>query len=198
MMTPAMADYCIDELRYKAKDFEKSTTGALVVYNGDVVKSDTAVSQETKAALQRAVAPLENVPDNVKDWHPGSDEQVLDLVHPSLFPLVYGRSRVLAVGEKTISLHDCVARMGEGITIPIPQQPTATAGGTGRYSHRKNPYSTKFQWLPCEVDITGDRPRHSFFFLMYDWPTDTPPGSCPTSTTYILKRTRPCTASSRT
>lgn len=39
-----------------------------------------------------AAAPLENVPDSEKDWHPGSDGLVLDLVHPSLYPIVYGRS----------------------------------------------------------------------------------------------------------
>jgi Protein of unknown function (DUF4246) len=166
MMTPAMADYCIDELRYKAKDFEKSNTGAIIVYKGDVVKSDTAVSQETKASLQRAVAQLENVPDNLKDWHPGSDEQVLDLVHPSLFPLLYGRSRVLAVGEKTVSLHNCVARMGEGTIIPIPQEAAPASSGAGWRPPHKNPYSTKFQWLPCDVDITGDKPRHSLRFFI--------------------------------
>jgi Protein of unknown function (DUF4246) len=167
-----MADYCIAEIRYKAKNFEKSTTGAIIVYNGDVVKSDTAVSQATKAALQRAVAPLENVPDNLKDWHPGSDEQVLDLVHPSLFPLLYGRSRALAVGEKTVSLHDCVTRMGEGTIIPIPQQPAATTGSEGGYTPHTNPYSTKFQWLPCDVDITGDKPRYCLSLLMHDEPSD--------------------------
>jgi len=29
------------------------------------------------------------------DWRYGSDGQVLDLIHPSLFPLIYGHSRVL-------------------------------------------------------------------------------------------------------
>ena len=41
-----------------------------------------------------AVSPLEDVPDAEKDWHPGSDNQVLDLVHPSLYPIVHGRTFV--------------------------------------------------------------------------------------------------------
>jgi hypothetical protein len=35
---------------------------------------------------------LENVPEKEKDWHPGSNGQVLDLVHPSLYPIVYNRT----------------------------------------------------------------------------------------------------------
>ena len=40
-----------------------------------------------KAALVNGVAVLEDVPDEEKDWHPGSNKQVLDLVHPSLYCL---------------------------------------------------------------------------------------------------------------
>jgi hypothetical protein len=35
---------------------------------------------------------LENVPAVEKDWHPGSNGQILDLVHPSLYCIVYGRT----------------------------------------------------------------------------------------------------------
>ena len=35
-----------------------------------------------------------------KDWHPGSNEQVLDLVHPSLFCYERGRSNVVAPAEQ--------------------------------------------------------------------------------------------------
>ena len=41
-----------------------------------------------------AVSALEAVPDTEKDWHPGSNNQVLDLVHPSLYPIVYGHTFV--------------------------------------------------------------------------------------------------------
>ncbi|KAF8055778.1 hypothetical protein FPV67DRAFT_797302 [Lyophyllum atratum] len=72
----------------EAKTFE--TTGAVSVYNGDAVKSDTAVSDSLKEALKAAAAPLEEVPARGKDWHPESDDKVLCLVHPSLFLLIYG------------------------------------------------------------------------------------------------------------
>jgi hypothetical protein len=39
-----------------------------------------------------AVKPLEDVPDEEKDWHPGSEDRVLDLVHPSICPLIFGET----------------------------------------------------------------------------------------------------------
>lgn len=63
-----------------------------------MIKSDTAVSSELKAALRTAAAPLEDIPDRLKDWRPGSNGKVLDLVHPSLFPLLYGRSKFSRLG----------------------------------------------------------------------------------------------------
>ncbi|RQM06044.1 hypothetical protein DH86_00002346, partial [Scytalidium sp. 3C] len=76
-VTQAMADWIIDELRYKAGIFKRA--GAISVYNGDVVKSDSAVPLELKESLKRKVQVLENIPDIYKDYHPGSDEKVLDL-----------------------------------------------------------------------------------------------------------------------
>ena len=61
-----------------------------------VFQSDAILTPELVAKVQQALEPLENVPDEQKDWHPGSDEQVLDIVHPSLYPLVYGATRRVA------------------------------------------------------------------------------------------------------
>jgi len=90
------------------------------VYQANVVKSDTAVSSELKQLLQEAVNKFEvGIPEKLKDWHPGSDDKVWDLVHPSLFPLIYGRSRVLENGETT-TLHDCIQRCGQGRITNVP------------------------------------------------------------------------------
>ena len=82
-----MADYTIKELQYKAKIWKK--TGSITAYDPGVVKSDSIVSGKLKECLKQAVRTLEQVPDSRKDWHLGSNENVLDLVHPSLFPLIY-------------------------------------------------------------------------------------------------------------
>ncbi|KAG9080567.1 hypothetical protein FRC06_006409, partial [Ceratobasidium sp. 370] len=50
-------------------------------------QSDKLVLAQLKAKLIAGVAKPENVPDSEKDWHPRSNGQVLDLVHPSLYPI---------------------------------------------------------------------------------------------------------------
>lgn len=239
-------EYSIAELRHRAKQHisGENSHGAAFVFPGDVYKSDTALSEETRLALIKAVRILEDVPNDEKDWHPGSDGKVLDLVHPSLFPLVYGVSRVLPSGETT-TLDDCIAKAGGGVVIRAHFDPFKVEGqdeddgaeeegadnnpeeGDGdsinkiggsddadsdeekediededegeegsnvdgdekddasdvveeddgneewedeesegeddeidfSYSDLSKAYSKKYQWLPCEVDVSGDRPR---------------------------------------
>ena len=164
-ITQEMFDWCIEELRVKAGIFEKS--GMVTAYDADVVKSDSAVSEELRNALIKSVKPLEDVPSNQKDWHPGSDGKVLDLVHPSLFPLVYGVSRILT--DSITSLEDCIERCGEGVVCNVfGDEETRNPDSKGKsiysdiYDDPDTPitgYSNNFQWLPCNVDISGDRAR---------------------------------------
>ncbi|KAF8647115.1 hypothetical protein AX16_006947 [Volvariella volvacea WC 439] len=149
-ITPAMMAWCIHELRYRARIYEQ--TGCVAVYNGDVVKSDIAVPPEVGDELREAVKSLEDVPDKDKDWHPGSDGKVLDLVHPSLYPLVYGRTRVLEDG--LTSLENFVERCGEGRVAKVPKKKDVEQETLAYYLFRPHtPYSRRFQWLPCEVKI---------------------------------------------
>jgi len=156
--TPKMADWCINELRHTARIYSASgNPPPIFVYNGDVMKSDTAVSSELKQALQKEVQRFESeVPEKLKDWHPGSDEKVLDLVHPSLFPLVYGRTRILHEGETT-TLANCIDRCGEGEIVPQPDHEETFENILT--SQKSKVFSQKFQWLPCQVDISGENAK---------------------------------------
>lgn len=145
-----MMDWVVAELRYRAPTFEQSRM--YTVYNGCVVKSDAAVSHTLKDALQKTIQSLESVSE--PDWHPGSDGKVLDLVHPSLFPLVYGRSRILK--NELVSLEDSIAKIGQGEVLPVPQLQSKPTRGQYYAPPTTNPYSTKFQWLPCEVKFSPD------------------------------------------
>ncbi|KAK6331309.1 hypothetical protein TWF730_004394 [Orbilia blumenaviensis] len=93
-----------------------------------VWRTDSLVDEELRKELLDAVATLENVPEDQKDWHPGSNKQVLDLVHPSLWPVIYGRS---------ISIID-------GKPIELPE------------SAIDDSYSDTFCWLPSEFEIGTD------------------------------------------
>lgn len=154
-VTEPMADWVIEELRYKAKIFKE--TGTVIVYDGDVVKSDTVVPSTIKAALQQAVKVLEEVPEFYKDYHPGSDGKVLDLVHPSLFPLIYGKSRVLS--DSLVSLDNCLESCGKGTVVPVRSDEETIQGRKEGSWHSRDapaPYSKHFQWLPSEVEFEAD------------------------------------------
>ena len=154
-----MANVVVEELRYRAESFKKS--GAWVVFEGDVVKSDTAVPSSVKEALQAASRKLSDIPEINKDWHPRSDGKVLDLVHPSLFPLIYGKSRILS--NEPIGLAACSSSCAKGITISIPPDEETCLDENqlqlnGYHSrmdrHNTTPYSKNFQWLPSDISLS--------------------------------------------
>lgn len=107
-----MCNQCVEELRSQAPVSEERGFTEVFDANTAVYISDTAVDIDTKMALRAGVAPLENVRDAVKEWHPGSDGKVLDLVHPSLYPLMYGTSRFLREG--IVPLEACAQFSGLG------------------------------------------------------------------------------------
>ena len=88
-MTEAQIRYVLAELAYYAERRDERA-GIEVSSVDGVWQSDALIDDELRSRLREAVRVLEDVPDAERDWHPGSDEQVLDLVHPSLFCLVRG------------------------------------------------------------------------------------------------------------
>ncbi|KKZ62579.1 hypothetical protein EMCG_02988 [[Emmonsia] crescens] len=143
-----MMDWVINELQFRAKGFEES--GNILVYDAGVVKSDTAIPESLKNALKSAVARLEDIPDYEKDYHPHSNNQVLDLVHPSLFPVVYGQTRIIK--DNILGIHEGITRAGSGELLEIPPKEELRGVGSGMRSL----YSQKFQWLPCDVAFIAD------------------------------------------
>lgn len=150
-MTNELFDYCIQELQHRAKGINKDPSAPIVVYNGDVLKVD---SLALKIALQDAVKPLETVLDWQKDRGSGHLGTVLNLVDPSLYPLVYGTTRALKVGAKVVGVKDCIERCGEGETI------AKTKPSLDENDDYMAPISLLFQWLPSDVNIDGDRARY--------------------------------------
>lgn len=125
-------------------------TGLIPVmdYSACVIKSDKLVPEDLKQALIEGVKSLEDVLDDYKDWHPGSDGKVLNLVHPSLWPLLYGRSRVLL--DKRIDVSNALEHCGMGDIL------------SESHSKRSPPLpiiSSKFQWLPCDVILDGGKAK---------------------------------------
>jgi hypothetical protein len=99
---------------------------------------------------------LEAVPDAEKDWHPGTTHKVLNLVHPSLWPFIYGKSPVLL--GKRIGISDALRHCGMG-TVLLQPLPIDTLGPEDEHSGGQRwaipSLSNRFQWLPCDVTLDG-------------------------------------------
>ena len=78
--------------------------------------------------------PLETVPDSERDWHPGSDDLVHNLAHPSLYPIVYGRTMGKAPGSDTVAI------------LEAPD----LDGADARF------ISKRFQWMPSDFSVSVD------------------------------------------
>ncbi|CAK5268853.1 unnamed protein product [Mycena citricolor] len=134
-LSERMVNYVIEELQAASRIREK--TGGVEPGPFDrVYISDGLIAEELTAQLAAAVKLLEDVPSNEKDWHPGSEERVLDLVHPSICPLVYD---------------DSWGRSDEGVlqrfAVPALESDDVDAVFV----------SPRFQWLPSDfaVDDAG-------------------------------------------
>ncbi|KAK6358642.1 hypothetical protein TWF730_007965 [Orbilia blumenaviensis] len=100
-----------------------------------VWRTDNFVDENLRQELVKAAATLEADPE--KPWHSVVGRQVLDLVHPCDYPIVYGRS-------KTID--------GEPVEAPRYREPNH--GDSTDYYASENHYSEKFCWLPSEFEIS--------------------------------------------
>ncbi|KAJ1671478.1 hypothetical protein GGF38_000776 [Coemansia sp. RSA 25] len=94
-LTDLEVDYVFAELDFYVSLHGSDTNIVLGAVDG-VWCSDSLVDKETTQALKDYATILENVPARDKDFHPNSNDQVLNLIHPSLFPLIYNRSSVLS------------------------------------------------------------------------------------------------------
>ncbi|KAG8895626.1 hypothetical protein FRC00_007224, partial [Tulasnella sp. 408] len=135
-------DYVLNELAGYEK-MRDDATGIQQSCFTRIYESDTLIPDELRDRLKEAVKVLENVPDAEKDWHPKSDGQVLDLVHPSLYPIVYGRTLRYPEGVKPEE-----RKIEEFQPIVAPDS-SITPGEDWSFSR-------KFAWLSTDFKITED------------------------------------------
>jgi hypothetical protein len=126
-----------------------------------VVKSDVIVSEALRKELQATVRPLESIPEQNKDWHPGSDGKVLDLVHPSLFPVIYGQTRAFPASYGPfVSLASCCDDIGRGYLIPknFAETESLKFARTPQWGEQLDVPTAwgMFQWLPSAVHFDSD------------------------------------------
>lgn len=120
-----------------------------------VAKSDCLVTSELRISLQDAFSRLKKDNALSPDWHPDSNEMVQDLVHPSLYPLVYGRSRVFRA--ECVGVKDSIQKWaGKGEIIEKEEsqndeQRDRYRYGVGAGELPPQYWSDNYQWLPANV-----------------------------------------------
>ncbi|KAF8202665.1 hypothetical protein K438DRAFT_2102163 [Mycena galopus ATCC 62051] len=151
-MTEMMVDYVLAELAGYAK-ISDNERGIEASYNNHQMDrcfdaiwySDKLVSQDLNERLKIAVSALENVPEAEKDWHPGSKRQVLDLVHPSLYCIVYGRTNAYLPDKIRNQEH-------------LPLDPPIFNQNADKWSLQVVDWSisSAFCWLPSDFSVGLD------------------------------------------
>jgi hypothetical protein len=157
MISEKAFDWCVRELRDKSKDFEQNLFMPAVDSHTRCAKSDVLISEDLGNHFRRAVEPLLAVSEDQKDWHPNSEAKVLNLVHPSLYPLVCGRSKSKTAGN--VGREACFESIGEGEIVERGEEIPDRPFHHGYSDHRtmKQLCSTRFQWLPSEVQFVSDK-----------------------------------------
>ncbi|KAJ1647476.1 hypothetical protein LPJ64_001139 [Coemansia asiatica] len=162
-LTEKEISYMFDELAYYAT---LHVPGSKVFLSSvdRVWYSDELIDEMTAGRLLEHAAVLEALPE--KDWHPRSNDQVLNLIHPSLFPLNYSvtpfvetpiASPAAALELKSFGkFPGSITTWKSAVEAAFGNQ--SAAGSTGFYisSIKEGIISQKFCWLPTEFDVAMD------------------------------------------
>ncbi|KAJ2694199.1 hypothetical protein H4218_005727 [Coemansia sp. IMI 209128] len=163
-VTDLELSYALDELEFYASLHSPDSNIRLSAADG-VWLSDKLIDAETTKELRDYAAILESIPDSQKDWHPESRSRTLNLIDPSLYPLVYDCSwlhrQPIASPQAALNLDTLGEQPGSVYTWCGDL--SGKGDGQPKYhialaDHRKASYSsTKFSWLPSEfrVDDSG-------------------------------------------
>ncbi|KAM5539734.1 hypothetical protein V8D89_006547 [Ganoderma adspersum] len=149
-ITDAQLDYIFDQLRYEATRYDVAT-GIFATAVPKVYESRSLIPATLKVPLVDGVSVLESVPDEDKDWHPGSNKQVLDLVHPSMYCLRIGQSYVR-------SRDDTLCPTSGPVKAITKEEYMRQRPDMDRFRRPRLDYviSPKFQWLPTDFEVSKD------------------------------------------
>lgn len=97
------------------------------------------------------------------DWHLGLNDSLLNFVRPSLIPVVYGQTKILP--DSLVNLDECLKKCGKGFMLDVPNSHEAHLVTVHenhwdpfiKWEDMNDPYSYKFQWLPCEIEFECDK-----------------------------------------
>ncbi|KAL5353681.1 hypothetical protein ACLOAV_001721 [Pseudogymnoascus australis] len=150
--------WCLAELRDKARVWEATALIRVLDTGSCVLKSDSRVPAALGAEMRRCCEVL------------GAEMGEAELVDPSLYPLVYGRTRVLVDGGR-VGVDFRQGEYGSGTPAPVYPTNAPLARDLAKMERgEERPFeecevsrrelggmrwSARFQWLPAEVEFVG-------------------------------------------
>ena len=138
-------DYVLQELQWHASQVGSDGTRLSPVEG--VYESDELIPEDLLQALKAGASTIQQ--RDAPDWHPGSNQQVLDLVHPSLFCYVKGVTRIAPQAPFS-------SWIGAGEPEPADLSPEKPPAGLRTFARWSSQTSKKFQWLPSDVSVTAE------------------------------------------
>ncbi|KAJ2508351.1 hypothetical protein IWW47_000660 [Coemansia sp. RSA 2052] len=152
--------YVLDELAYYSLLHSPGSNARLSAADG-VWFSDTLIGAETTNELKEYAILLESIPERLKDWHPSVRSRVLNLVDPSLFPLIYARSKLCrqSCTSPQASLNPSVPGEFPGSLDKWRKTLSCTSSSATDYYIPEKPryfkdyMSKEYSWLPSEFHV---------------------------------------------
>ncbi len=95
--------------------------------------------------LKRATSALRRNSTN----ETGSQEPIVDLVDPYLFPYVFGKTKTLR-NSIYVPPKDSISRTGDGEAVKMPREGDTKQEQRGKYPNDVA-WSRRFQWLPFDI-----------------------------------------------
>jgi hypothetical protein len=155
-LTTKQAGYVMDELAWAAREreslggMERSGVDGVWLADGPEGGGDSGVSAALRAAYLEQIVPLESVALEDVDWHPGSNEQVRNLVHPSLHCLIAGHTRVT---PRPFVREQALAMMGTG-HVKLSAIDEAAHLRIQAKTELASNWSRDYAWLPAEFCVS--------------------------------------------
>ncbi|CAF3703325.1 unnamed protein product [Rotaria sp. Silwood1] len=151
-LTDKQINYVLAELEY----YDSIRDGSMEMSSVDGVwQSDELIPEDIKESLIECVKSFENVPENELDWHPGTNKQIRDLVHPSLFCFVNQMTRVINDKNRIMNVDNALEHINDGQIIDINAKESSSKNKRQKSKHDYTRSNT-YQWLPAEFNVSKE------------------------------------------